>query len=127
MNNSNKEKLVVEGVTAHNLMPKDGEGSSSPFVEVEFEKQRQKTQVKYKDINPVWNEKLVFHVNDAANLPSRTCYSCCHRQRRLRCQHLSWWWDWRVLNWAERVCVKGDQSAPWRCEQIQQPGFERRN
>ncbi|KAL2517890.1 C2 domain-containing protein [Abeliophyllum distichum] len=33
MNNSSKEKLVVEVVAAHNLMPKDGEGSSSPFVE----------------------------------------------------------------------------------------------
>ncbi|PWA76799.1 C2 calcium-dependent membrane targeting [Artemisia annua] len=67
-----KEKLVVEVLGAHNLMPKDGEGSSSAFVEVEFEGQRQRTQVKYKDLNPVWNEKLVFHVNDVADLPYRT-------------------------------------------------------
>ena len=70
--NSNKEKLVVEVVAAHNLMPKDGEGSSSPFVEVEFENQRLRTQVKYKDLNPVWNQKLVFHVKDVADLPYRT-------------------------------------------------------
>ncbi|XAR61025.1 hypothetical protein NMG60_11034597 [Bertholletia excelsa] len=70
--NSTKEKLVVEVLAAHNLMPKDGEGSSSPFVEVEFENQRQRTQVKYKDLNPVWNEKLVFHVNEVADLPYRT-------------------------------------------------------
>lgn len=70
--NNGKEKLVVEVVAAHNLMPKDGEGSSSPFVEVEFENQRQRTQVKMRDLNPVWNEKLVFHVNDAADLPYRT-------------------------------------------------------
>ncbi|KAI3732697.1 hypothetical protein L1987_63904 [Smallanthus sonchifolius] len=67
-----KEKLVVEVLGAHNLMPKDGEGSSSAFVEVEFEGQRQRTQVKYKDLNPVWNEKIVFHVNDVADLPYRT-------------------------------------------------------
>ncbi|KAK9053525.1 hypothetical protein SSX86_024599 [Deinandra increscens subsp. villosa] len=67
-----KEKLVVEVLGAHNLMPKDGEGSCSAFVEVEFEGQRQRTQVKYKDLNPVWNEKLVFHVNDVADLPYRT-------------------------------------------------------
>ncbi|GMP37552.1 hypothetical protein CsSME_00009170 [Camellia sinensis var. sinensis] len=30
--NTNKEKLVIEVVGAHNLMPKDGEGLSSPFV-----------------------------------------------------------------------------------------------
>ncbi|KAF7818490.1 FT-interacting protein 1 [Senna tora] len=67
-----KEKLVVEILGAHNLMPKDGEGSSSPFVEVEFENQRQRTQVKFKDLNPVWNEKLVFHVKHVADLPYRT-------------------------------------------------------
>ncbi|PSR92756.1 FT-interacting protein [Actinidia chinensis var. chinensis] len=70
--NNGKEKLVVEVVAAHNLMPKDGEGSSSPFVEVEFENQRQRTQVKYKDLNPIWNEKLVFFINNVADLPYRT-------------------------------------------------------
>ncbi|KFK42758.1 hypothetical protein AALP_AA1G035600 [Arabis alpina] len=62
------EKLVVEIVGAHNLMPKDGEGSSSPFVEVEFENQRLRTKVKTKDLNPIWNEKLVFHVIDVNDL-----------------------------------------------------------
>ncbi|XP_027093902.2 multiple C2 domain and transmembrane region protein 5 [Coffea arabica] len=71
MNNA-KEKLVVEVVGAHNLMPKDGEGSSSPFVEVEFENHRERSTVKYRDLNPVWNEKLVFPVNDVADLPYRT-------------------------------------------------------
>ncbi|XP_021630075.1 FT-interacting protein 4 [Manihot esculenta] len=66
-----KEKLVVEVVAAHNLMPKDGEGSSSPFVEIEFENQRLRTQVKYKDLNPIWNEKLVFNIKDVADLPYR--------------------------------------------------------
>ncbi|KAJ4832297.1 FT-interacting protein 4 [Turnera subulata] len=67
-----KEKLVVEVVAAHNLMPKDGEGSSSPFVEVEFESQRLRTRVKEKDLNPIWNEKLVFDIKDVADLPYRT-------------------------------------------------------
>lgn len=66
-----KEKLVVEVVAALNLMPKDGQGSSSPFVEVDFENQRLRTEAKYKDLNPVWNEKLVFDVSDPADLPYR--------------------------------------------------------
>ncbi|XP_010243619.1 PREDICTED: FT-interacting protein 1 [Nelumbo nucifera] len=70
--NHKKEKLVVEVVGAHNLMPKDGQGSSSPFVEVIFENQTRRTQVKFKDLNPIWNEKLVFDVNDVADLPYRT-------------------------------------------------------
>ena len=85
MNNStnySKEKLVVEVVAAHNLMPKDGEGSSSPFVEVEFENQRLRTQVKYKDLNPIWNEKLVFHVKDVAELPYRTVEINVFNERR---------------------------------------------
>ena len=62
---------MVEVVAAHNLMPKDGQGSSSAFVEVEFEHQRQRTSVKHKDLNPIWNERLVFSVSDAADLPYR--------------------------------------------------------
>ncbi|BFG42821.1 hypothetical protein CerSpe_290950 [Prunus speciosa] len=83
-NNSNhsKEKLVVEVVAAHNLMPKNSEGSSSPFVEVEFENQRLRTQVKYKDLNPIWNEKLVFHIKDVADLPYRTIEANVFNERR---------------------------------------------
>ncbi|CAM8928791.1 unnamed protein product [Rhodiola kirilowii] len=72
MTGGGKEKLVVEVIGAHNLMPKDGEGSSSPFAEVEFDNQILRTQVKYKDLNPIWNEKLVFHVAEVADLPYRT-------------------------------------------------------
>ncbi|XVF81096.1 hypothetical protein PTKIN_Ptkin15bG0128900 [Pterospermum kingtungense] len=77
-----KEKLVVEVVAAHNLMPKDGEGSSSPFVEVEFENQRRRTQVKTKDLNPIWNEKLVFHIKDVADLPYRSIEVNVFNERR---------------------------------------------
>ncbi|KAG5581730.1 hypothetical protein H5410_052357 [Solanum commersonii] len=52
-------------------MPRDGEGSSSPFVEVEFENQRQRTQVKMRDLNSLWNEKLVYHLNNVVDLPYR--------------------------------------------------------
>ncbi|KAK3407534.1 hypothetical protein EUGRSUZ_K03580 [Eucalyptus grandis] len=79
---SGKEKLVVEVVAAHNLMPKDGEGSSSPFVEVEFDNQRQRTQVKHKDLNPVWNERLVFLLADPADLPYRTVEINVFNERR---------------------------------------------
>ncbi|KAL5702574.1 Multiple C2 domain and transmembrane region protein 10 [Ranunculus cassubicifolius] len=77
-----EEKFVVEVVGAHNLMPKDGEGSSSAFVEVEFENQTLKTTVKYKDLNPVWNEKLVFHVADVADLPYRTVEVNIYNERK---------------------------------------------
>ncbi|XP_062148197.1 multiple C2 domain and transmembrane region protein 10 [Alnus glutinosa] len=81
-NSYSKEKLVVGVVGAHNLMPKDGEGSSSPFVEVEFENQRLRTQVRYKELNPIWNEKLVFHVKDVADLPYRTVEINVFNERR---------------------------------------------
>ncbi|GAA0150458.1 transferase [Lithospermum erythrorhizon] len=70
--NAPKEKLVVVVVGAHNLIPKDGEGSSSPFVEVEFNGQTLCTQVKHKELNPLWNEKLVFNVDDVGDLPYRS-------------------------------------------------------
>ncbi|KAL0884440.1 hypothetical protein Bca101_008421 [Brassica carinata] len=76
------EKLVVEIIGAHNLMPKDGEGSSSSFVEVEFEDQRLRTQVKRKDLNPIWNEKLVFHVIDANELRYKTLEISVFNEKR---------------------------------------------
>eukprot|EP01018_Ginkgo_biloba_P008478 Gb_38760 [translate_table: standard] len=57
-------KVIVEVMDARNLMPKDGEGSSSPFVTVDFDGQRKRTKTKHKDLNPVWNEKLEFTVSD---------------------------------------------------------------
>ncbi|XP_043715741.1 FT-interacting protein 3-like [Telopea speciosissima] len=65
-------KLGVEVVSAHNLMPKDGEGSASSFVELQFDGQKFRTTVKEKDLNPVWNESFYFNITDPTNLQSLT-------------------------------------------------------
>lgn len=65
-------KLVVEVLDASDLMPKDGHGSASPFVEVEFEEQRHRTSTKHKDLNPYWDEKLVFNIKNPRDLPNKT-------------------------------------------------------
>ncbi|KAK4400873.1 protein QUIRKY [Sesamum angolense] len=65
-------KLIVEVLDASDLMPKDGHGSASPFVEVEFDEQRQRTSTKPKDLNPCWNEKLVFNIKNPRDLPDQT-------------------------------------------------------
>ncbi|XP_002521817.2 FT-interacting protein 7 [Ricinus communis] len=65
-------KLIVEVLDASDLMPKDGQGSSNPFVQVDFDEQRQRTQTKPKDLSPCWNEKLVFNVNNPRDLPNKT-------------------------------------------------------
>eukprot|EP01018_Ginkgo_biloba_P034391 Gb_34570 [translate_table: standard] len=67
-----KLKLAVEVISAHNLMPKDGQGSSSAYVEVDYGNQRFRTVTKDKDLNPVWNEKLEFNIPDPANLSNQT-------------------------------------------------------
>ncbi|XP_043709559.1 FT-interacting protein 7-like [Telopea speciosissima] len=64
-------KLVVEVLDASDLMPKDGQGSASPFVEVEFDDQRHRTQTKAKDLNPMWNERFVFNVSNPTDLPNK--------------------------------------------------------
>ncbi|GJN01278.1 hypothetical protein PR202_ga18531 [Eleusine coracana subsp. coracana] len=62
-------KLGVEVVSAHDLMPKDGQGSASACVELTFDGQRFRTAIKEKDLNPVWNEHFYFNVSDPSNLP----------------------------------------------------------
>ncbi|KAK4490045.1 hypothetical protein RD792_000699 [Penstemon davidsonii] len=65
-------KLVIEVLDASDLMPKDGNGSANPFVEVEFEEQRQRTSTKTRDLNPNWNEKLVFNIKNPRNISDQT-------------------------------------------------------
>ncbi|XP_049368746.1 FT-interacting protein 1 isoform X1 [Solanum verrucosum] len=60
-------KLIVEVIDAYDLMPKDGEGSVSAFVEVDFENQLSKTRTVPKNLNPTWNHKLIFHLDDIKN------------------------------------------------------------
>ncbi|KAH7570692.1 hypothetical protein JRO89_XS05G0157800 [Xanthoceras sorbifolium] len=60
-------KLVVEVVDACDLMPRDGEGSASTFVEVDFLNQLSKTKTIPKNLNPVWNQKLVFDFDQTQN------------------------------------------------------------
>ena len=53
-------------------MPKNGQGSASPFVEVSFDGQRHRTKTVAQDLNPTWNETLVFNVADASALQEKT-------------------------------------------------------
>ncbi|CAL9111741.1 unnamed protein product, partial [Musa textilis] len=75
-------KLVVEVVDAHDLMPKDGEGSSSAFVEVDFGNQRSRTRTVHKDLNPVWNQKLSFRLDDPDILPKQSVEACVYNERK---------------------------------------------
>lgn len=65
-------KLGVEVASAHNLMPKDGQGSSSSYVELHFDHQKFRTTVKEKDLDPVWNETFYFNISDPNNLSNLT-------------------------------------------------------
>ncbi|ERM93558.1 protein QUIRKY [Amborella trichopoda] len=65
-------KLVVEISQARNLMPKDGQGTSSPYVQVDFDGQRRRTKTKFRELNPQWDEKLEFLVNDPESMASET-------------------------------------------------------
>ncbi|XP_076950069.1 multiple C2 domain and transmembrane region protein 16-like [Bidens hawaiensis] len=61
-------KLIVEVVDARNLLPKDGHGTSSPYVILDFHGQRRKTKVVPRDLNPVWNEVLEFNVGKPSDV-----------------------------------------------------------
>ncbi|XP_047979633.1 FT-interacting protein 3-like [Salvia hispanica] len=64
----NNLKLAVEVVRAHNLLPKDGQGSSSAAVELVFDGQKFRTTIKERDLNPFWNETFYFNVANPLDL-----------------------------------------------------------
>ncbi|TQE03694.1 hypothetical protein C1H46_010668 [Malus baccata] len=61
-------KLAVEVVSAHNLMPRHGQGTTSAFVEFLFDCQSARTSTKVRNVNPVWNETIFFDVSDPNHL-----------------------------------------------------------
>ncbi|WMV08980.1 hypothetical protein MTR67_002365 [Solanum verrucosum] len=61
-------KLVVEVIEARNLLPKDGHGTSSPYVLVDFYGQRRKTRTVTRDLSPQWNEMLEFNVGKPSDV-----------------------------------------------------------
>lgn len=64
----NNLKLAVEVVRAHNLLPKNGQGSSNALVELHFDNQNFRTTVKENDLNPFWNETFYFNVLNPIDL-----------------------------------------------------------
>nr|KYP40917.1 Multiple C2 and transmembrane domain-containing protein 2 [Cajanus cajan] len=76
-------KLVVEVINAHDLMPKDGEGSANPFVEVDFENQLSRTRTVPKNLNPTWNQKLVFHLDATKPYHRQTIEVSVYSERRV--------------------------------------------
>ncbi|KAJ6839831.1 putative protein QUIRKY [Iris pallida] len=71
-------KLAVEVMDAYDLMPKDGRGSSNPFVEVDFDGQVHRTPTKFKDLNPSWNQTLLFNLSDPRALHTQTLDVCVY-------------------------------------------------
>ena len=65
---STVRKLTVEVIDGRDLLPKDGHGSSSPYVVVEFAGQRKRTKTSVRSLNPKWHEKLEFLVFDPADM-----------------------------------------------------------
>ncbi|KAL1821172.1 hypothetical protein ACET3Z_016041 [Daucus carota] len=61
-------KLIVEVVDARNLSPKDGHGTSSPYVILDFYGQRRKTRSVICDLNPVWNDIVSFNVGKPSSV-----------------------------------------------------------
>lgn len=57
-------KLLVKIIEARNLRAMDLNGLSDPYVKVQVGKQRFKTKVVKKCLNPVWGEDFCFKVDD---------------------------------------------------------------
>ncbi|KAJ0053640.1 hypothetical protein Pint_00405 [Pistacia integerrima] len=75
-------KLGVEVVSAHDLVPKDGQGSANPFVELHFDGQKFRTTVKEKDLNPVWNESFYFNISNPNHLSNLTLDAYIYHQNK---------------------------------------------
>ncbi|KAL6844251.1 hypothetical protein ACP4OV_025924 [Aristida adscensionis] len=100
-------KLAVEIADAAELAPKDGSGACNPFVEVDFDDQRQRTATKPADRNPHWNQTLLFDVRDPARLPALHLDLSVLHDRRLTDHNAL-----RPHTFLGRVRINADSAAP---------------
>ncbi|CAB4302818.1 unnamed protein product [Prunus armeniaca] len=71
-------KLRVDVVSAYDLLPTDGQGSSNAFVELNFDGQRLLTTTIEKNLNPDWNESFCFNIFDPLNYHNLTLDACVY-------------------------------------------------
>lgn len=57
-------KLIVQVIEARDLLAMDSNGLSDPYVKLQLGKQRAKTKVVKKSLNPIWDEEFSFRVGD---------------------------------------------------------------
>ncbi|XP_062184238.1 FT-interacting protein 7-like [Phragmites australis] len=108
-------KLAVEISDAADLSPKDGAGSCNPFVEVEFDDQRQRTATKPADRSPYWNHTLVFDVRDPARLGTLPVDVSVYHDRRLHDHNAI-----RPHTFLGRVRINAASVAPSSAEAVLQ-------
>ncbi|XVF42651.1 hypothetical protein PTKIN_Ptkin01aG0381700 [Pterospermum kingtungense] len=82
MAENSTRKLVVEICNAKNLMPKDGQGTASAYAIVDFDGQRRRTKTKFRDLNPVWDEKLEFLVHDTESMATEILEICLYNDKK---------------------------------------------
>ncbi|KAE8768608.1 Multiple C2 and transmembrane domain-containing protein 1 [Hordeum vulgare] len=99
-------KLAMEVADAAELSAKNGGASCNPFVEVEFDGQRQRTATRPGDLSPHWNETLVFDVRDPARLSALTVDVSIQHDRSLNDHNAI-----RPHAFLGRVRVSGDSVA----------------
>jgi hypothetical protein len=71
--------LIITKISCHDLIAADPNGKSDPYVQLKLSDreghnervnaQEQQTQVEYKNLHPVFNERFQFHINSSTVLP----------------------------------------------------------
>lgn len=108
-------KLAVEISDAADLAPKDGAASCNPFVEVEFDDQKQRTATKPGDRSPYWNHTLLFDVRNPTRFHSLAIDVSVHHDRRLQDHHAV-----RPHTFLGRVRISAASVAPSPAEAVLQ-------
>jgi Ca2+-dependent lipid-binding protein len=75
----NRKNLSVRVVEGRELASRNADGTSDPFVVVKVNESVQKTQTIKKTLNPFWNKRFIFNID---NVPESLLLTC---------------WDWDML------------------------------
>ncbi|KAJ4758427.1 C2 calcium/lipid-binding plant phosphoribosyltransferase family protein [Rhynchospora pubera] len=102
-------KLAVEVLNAVDLMPKDGQGSASPYVQVEIDGQIQRTKTVHKDLFPSFSQTLFFNLHDPSHLPNQSIEVSLYHDRTTTPGAVT---PGQNRNFLGRVKISGESVAP---------------
>jgi len=99
----------VEVIEGKNLVAKK-DGKSDPFVKIELNGVKKRTLVQWGNLNPVWNEKFSFYVDDIKS--TEISFVCLDYEKFIKGFFICYYYRFMLesFSWCCTIVEEDDES-----------------